>query len=169
MMLMFINSLSGPEIAIQLGSRLTGAGPGVGGIVSLVPQLKNLDILGVVAGEQLFLSGKFSFLHFSRSSCFYRVLILQKGIYVICRNRSKRQHPIEKQTHVQEQMASGVTGNEEDQSIRKSSLNSTIQCLAAARPHSMQCFGRIWTRFCNNCGSQLAPRQTVYNEDGREI
>lgn len=53
MMLMFINSLSGPEIAIQLGSRLTGAGPGVGGIVSLVPQLKNLDILGVVAGEQL--------------------------------------------------------------------------------------------------------------------
>lgn len=45
-MLMFINSLSGPEIAIQLGSRLTEAGPGVGGIVSLVPQLENLDILG---------------------------------------------------------------------------------------------------------------------------
>lgn len=50
---MFINSLSGPEIAIQLGSRLTGAGHGVGGIVSLVPQLENLDILGVVTGEQL--------------------------------------------------------------------------------------------------------------------
>ncbi|KFY95008.1 hypothetical protein V500_02984 [Pseudogymnoascus sp. VKM F-4518 (FW-2643)] len=45
--------LSEPEIVIQLGSPLTGAGHGVGGIASLLPQLENSDILDVVAGEQL--------------------------------------------------------------------------------------------------------------------
>lgn len=52
-MLMFKNSLSEPEIVIQLGSPLTEAGHGVGGIASLLPQLENSDILDVVAGEQL--------------------------------------------------------------------------------------------------------------------
>lgn len=60
-----------------------------------------------------FCLASFSFSYFSRSSCFYRVLILQKGIYVISRNRSKRQDPIKEKTRGQEHVASGVTDNEQ--------------------------------------------------------